>query len=121
MIKMWLIGLIESIALDVSDNADNRHPRRFRCWTTSLYSQPHRISIVEVTLCECFVNQDNLGRLPVVCVSKEPAAFQRCLDRAEVIGRDHANLRSRDIVVSDRVTFDGKATGIMWTNERNTI
>src|ERR1700752_2416000 len=120
MVKVRLIGLVESVSLDVSDNSYNRQPRSI--WTsTSFYSHTQRISIVEVALCKRFVNQDNRRRLPVVCVGKESAAFQRGLDRAKIIRRDDANLRGGNTVVSGSVAFNQKATGIMWTNQWNSI
>src|SRR6185503_10951053 len=121
MVKVRLIRFVKAVTLHVSDNSNNRHPRRLRCWTTSFYSQSYRISIGEVAFCKCFVNQDNLRRFAIVCVREEPAAFQRRLDRSKVIRRDHGNLRGRDIVVRYSITFDRKAGGIMLANEGNSI
>src|SRR5207237_9840864 len=79
------------------------------------------ISIVEEAFDKCLVDQNNLWRLPIVRVAEESAAFQRCLDRAKVIWRDHSNLRGRDGVVSYSFTFDREAAGIMWTNQRHGV
>src|SRR5689334_12413648 len=118
---MWLSRLIEAIALDVSDLPNNRHPRCLRRWTTPFDSHSHRISIAEVALRQRLINQDNLRCLPVVCGGEEAAAFQRCLHRPKVIRRDRPNLRCRDSVVRNSVTFDRKAAVIMWTNEGHGI
>src|SRR5262245_38736411 len=51
-IKMWLIGLVEAIGLNVSDNTDDCHPGCLRSCTAAFHSQTDRIAITEVTFRE---------------------------------------------------------------------
>ena len=92
-VEMGLIWLIETIGLDVADDAGNRHPRRIRSATAPLDAMPDGITICKEAVHQRFVNQYNVRGFIVIAVRKQSPAHKWCVQNAKVVRADPEGIR----------------------------